>query len=190
MRDMIRAVIIVLAPFVLLSSCGGKPGDEGKPIAKVNDFVISEDSCRREMAASAYFQPIPGLSYADKKRFVDTQIRKELLIQEATKSGLDKGEAFRQTIERYWEQTLISSLVEQKSKDLEKDILVTQEEIEGRYRALVQAKPDLEPLEELAPEIGKEIREQKKTKALESWMDGLWAEADIKIYEENLQALR
>ncbi len=190
MRHMIRAMLIVLALFVLLSSCGGKPGDEGKPIAKVNDFVIVEDSFRQELSASAYFHNIPGLSNDDKKRFLDSQIRKELLIQEATRHGLDKGEAFRQTIERYWEQTLITALVGQKSKDLEKDILVTQEEIEGRYRALAQAKPDLAPLEELAPEIEKEIREQKKTKALESWIDSLWAEADIKIYEENLQALR
>jgi hypothetical protein len=164
-------MMVFLALFVLLSSCG-------------------EDSFRSELSASAYFHDIPGLSNDDKKSFLDNQIRKELLIQEATRHGLDKGEAFRQTIERYWEQTLISALVEQKSKDLEKDILVTREEIEGRYRELAQAKPDLAPLEELAPEIEKEIREQKKTEALESWIDSLWAEADIKIYEENLQALR
>lgn len=180
----------MVALFVLLSSCGEKPGDEGKPIAKVNDFVIVEDSFRRELSASAYFHNIPGLSNEDKKRFLDGQIRKELLIQEATKRGLDKGEAFRQTIERYWEQTLISALVEQKSKDLEKYILVTQKEIEDRYRELAKAKPKLAPLEELAPEIEKEIREHKKTKALESWIDSLWAEADIKIYEKNLQSLQ
>ena len=185
-----KALMVMVALFVLLSSCGGESGDEGKPIAKVNDFVIAEDSFRRELSASAYFHNIPGLSDEDKKRFLDGQIRKELLIQEATKRGLEKGEAFRQTIERYWEQTLISALVEQKSKDLEKYILVTQKEIEDRYRELAKAKPNLAPLEELAPEIEKEIREHKKTEALESWIDSLWAEADIKIYEKNLRSLQ
>jgi len=190
MRQMIRTMMVFLALFVLLSSCGRKQSEEGKPIAKVNDFVIVEDSFRHELAASAYFHDIPGLSNDDKKNFLDNQIRKELLIQEATKLGLARAEEFRQTIERYWEQTLISTLLEQKSIDLEKGIIVTREEIEGRYRALAQAKPDLAPLEELAPEIEKEIREQKKTKALESWIDSIWAEAEIVIYEDNLRALQ
>ena len=190
MRQMIRTMMVFLALFVLLSSCGGKQSEEGKPIAKVNDFIIAEDSFRRELAASAYFHNIPGLSNDDKKSFLDNQIRKELLIQEATQLGLERAEEFRQTIERYWEQTLISTLLEQKSIDLEKGIIVTREEIENRYRALAQVKPDLAPLEELAPEIEKEIREQKKTKALESWIDSLWAEAEIEIYEDNLRSLR
>ena len=190
MRQMTRTMMVFLALFVLVSFCGGKPGEEKKPIAKVNDFVISDDDFRRELAASAYLRDSAGLSYEDKRKFLDSQIRKELLIKEATKLGLDREEEFRQTIERYWEQTLIKALLQQKSKDLEKDIIVTQEEIESRYQEMAQTKGDLPPIEKLAPEIEKEIREQKKTKALESWIDSLWAEAKIKIYEENLRALR
>jgi hypothetical protein len=48
MRQMIRTMMVILALFVLVSFCGGKPGEEEKPIAKVNDFVIVDDSFRRE----------------------------------------------------------------------------------------------------------------------------------------------
>jgi hypothetical protein len=190
MKQTIRAVIFVLALFVLVSFCGGKPGEDKKPIAKVNDFVILDDHFRRELAASVYLRDSPGLSYEDKRKFLDVQIRKELLIKEATKLGLDREEEFRQTIERYWEQTLIRALLQQKSRDLEKDIIVTQEEIENRYREMSQTKGDLPPIEKLVPEILDEIREEKKTEALESWINGLWAEAEIKIYEDNLRSLR
>ena len=190
MKQTIRAVIFVLALFVLVSFCGGKPGEDKKPIAKVNDFVIVDDAFRRELAASAYLRDSPGLSYEDKKKFLDAQIRKVLLIREATELGLDREEEFRQTIERYWEQTLIKTLLQQKSRDLEKDIIVTQEEIENRYQEMAQKKGDLPPLEKLVPEILEEIREEKKTKELESWINGLWAEAEIEIYEDNLRALQ
>ncbi len=190
MRQMIRTMVVFLALFVLVSFCGGKPGEEKKPIAKVNDFVIVDDSFRQELAASAYLRDSPGLSYEDKKKFLEAQIRKKLLIREATELGLDREEEFRQTIERYWEQTLIKTLLQQKSRDLEKDIIVTQEEIENRYQEMAQKKGDLPPLEKLVPEILEEIREEKKTKALESWINGLWAEAEIEIYEDNLRSLR
>ena len=55
---------------------------------------------------------------------------------------------------------------------------------------MAQKKGDLPPLEKLVPEILEEIREEKKTKALESWINGLWAEAEIEIYEDNLRALQ
>ena len=190
MRQMIRTMVVFLALFVLVSFCGGKPGEEEKPIAKVNDFVIVDGSFRQELAASAYLRDSPGLSYEDKKKFLDAQIRKELLIREATELGLDREEEFRQTIERYWEQTLIKTLLQKKSRDLDKDIIVTQEEIENRYQEMAQKKGDLPPLEKLVPEILEEVREEKKTKALESWINGLWAEAEIEIYEDNLRALQ
>ena len=159
MRQMMRTVMVVLALFVLVSSCGEKPGEDKKPIAKVNDFVIAEENFRRELAASVNLRDIPGLSYEDRRRFLDVQIRKELLIQKATELGLDREEEFRQTIERYWEQTLIKGLLQKKSKDLEKEIIVTREEIEDRHREMAKTKSDLPSIESMAPETQKEIRE-------------------------------
>jgi hypothetical protein len=182
--------VVLLIMVVLVASCGKKSGDEGDRIAKINDHVITEKMFRRELAASAYFHNIAGLTFEDKKSFLGDQIRKELLIQEAVKRGFHKEEGFRQVIERYWEQTLISKLLQQRSAALEKDIIVTNEEIEARYRDVSRLKPDLPSMAEVRDKLGNDSREEKKTRALEAWVDSLGNKAEITVYENNLRSLR
>lgn len=73
---------------------------------------------------------------------------------------------------------------------LEKDIIVTRDEIETRYRHMSQSNPNLPSIEEHITGLEKEIREEKKTMALEGWVKDLWKEAEITIYEENLKSMR
>jgi len=175
---------------MLLNSCGKEPSQQSKPLAKVNNYVIEENNFRRELAASAYFHDIKGLSYEDKRKFLDSRIRKEILIQQATKLGLDREETFRQAIERYWEQTLISSLLQRKSAELEKEVIVTSDEVEKRYLEMKKTEAKLPPLAEMKEELAREIREEKKTSALEAWMKGLQDRAEVVVYEDNLRALQ
>jgi hypothetical protein len=186
-----NSLVVLLVGFLLLMlACKDKiPGDE-KPIAKVNDFVITERDFRREVSTSARFHHIIGLALADRREFLEGQIRKELLIQAAASQGLDKEEEFRQTIEGFWEQTLITTLLKREGARLEREIIVTREEMKERYGQMVEKNPRVRPFEEVLPDLERELREVKKTKALEAWVDSLWKNAKISIYEENLKALR
>jgi len=183
-------IVIVAGIMVLLCSCTGQGTNKSAPVAKVNDYVIASDDFRQVLARSAYFNDIVGLSLADKKRILDEEIRKELLIQEAIKLGLDKEPEFRQTIERYWEQTLIASLVKRQSASIQSRIIVTEDEIENRYRQMAQPGTELPPLADLRQKLEKEIRDEKQTKALEEWTEDLWKKAKINLNEENLSSLK
>jgi hypothetical protein len=182
--------VLVIGLLALMLSCGGEVSEEKKSVAKVNDYVITADAFRRELSASVRFHDVVGLTLEDKRDCLDSQIRKELLIQEASRLGLDREETFRQTIEAYWEQTLITALLKHQMARLEKEILVTRDEIEQHYRQLSQNDPNPAPLEEMKTLIEKAVREEKKTEATEKWIKDLWNAADITIYEENLKALR
>jgi hypothetical protein len=186
-----KNLIILLAGFLLLiPACkDNTPGDE-KPMARVNDFVITEKDFRREISTTVRFRQIMGLTMADKREFLDGQIRKELLIQVATSQGLDKEDGFREAIERFWEQTLITTLLRREGARLEREIIVTREEMKDRHGQMLEKNPLLPPFEEALPELEREIREMKKTKALEAWVEGLWKDGKITIYEENLKALK
>ena len=48
----------------------------------------------------------------DDKYFLDLEIGKQLLIQEAQRQGLDRNRTFMKTIERNWKQTLIKELLD------------------------------------------------------------------------------
>jgi len=170
--------------------CHGQTAEEEKPVAKVNDYVITEKAFRRELSSSARLSGIVAPGWEDKKGFLDEQIKKELLIQIAVARGLDKEEGFRESIENYWQQTLITALLKEQCSRLEKDIVVSREEIEARYRQMADSGPGLSPLCEMLPGIERQIREEKKTEALEKWVTGLAKEAKVHVFEENLRALR
>ena len=190
---MIRSIYILILAGIVASTCacGDRGASSGKPIARVNDYTISEEVFREALSNYASLNEIVGLSLEDKQRILDQEIRKELLIQAAIKQGLDKEPEFRQTIERYWEQTLIASLIKRQCGEVGNRVIVTEEEIVNRLKETT-AKPGTVPvsIDGLRAQAAKEIAEEKKTKLLDEWTDGLRKKADTKVYEENLRDIR
>jgi hypothetical protein len=80
----------------------------------INDRLISLERYKRlykhRMDSSYHIN--------NKKEFLDMLITKELLIQEAQKQGINKGEEFRMSIQDFYEQSLIKVLMEKKFSDL------------------------------------------------------------------------
>ncbi len=173
-----------------LASCASDETDQGKPVAKINDVVISQQDFVNRLTSLSRYRDVGALSPEDRLRLLEQEVDKELLIQEAIRMGLTREEAFRDAIERYWEQTLITTLIKRKTDSLEDKVLITSEEVENRYRELVKANPDLPSLNEIKDSLVTELREEKKTKAIEDWLAGLRREADIKIFKENLNPNR
>ncbi len=73
---------------------------------------------------------------------------------------------------------------------LEREIVVTREELEEQYRLIVQKNPAAAPFEEMLPALERQVREVKKTRAMDEWMEELRKGARITVHEENLKALR
>ncbi len=190
MKNFNKILILMVGMLVLAASCTKEPEVDQTPIAKVNDYVITGESIRRDLISFADRKDSPVLSYEDKKEFIDHQIRKELLIQEAVKRDLDKQEKFRQTIEIYWEQTLIATLLKEKSAELVKNTIITSEEIEARYKDMAQSRPRMPSLAEMTPELEREIRKEKETEAMGNWIENIRKNAKITMYEDNLRDLR
>jgi hypothetical protein len=185
----VRAVAILALFFVLAVGCTSETPQEGKPAAKVNDFVITIDLFRKRMADSTYYSDLGALSFKERKKLINREIEKELLIQEATRRNLHKREKFRQAMEKFWEQTLITDLIEQEMASLKGPDLITDEEVQRRYKEMSTNK-SVPPYEEVKDQIIKELLEDKKRQALENWVDGLRDEADITIYEDNIENMR
>ena len=185
-----RAAIFLGVLLLLLSGCSGNDADQGKPMAKVGDYVFTEKAFRERAAEWAYYQGIGALTQAKKRALLEQEIDKELLVQEAVRLKLHEDDQFRRTIENYWEQTLITFLLERKSKELKDSIIVTSEEVQARYKEIASQSQDTPPLEEMAESLEKELTEEKRTAAVEEWIKGLRSKTEIEIYEDNLKALR
>jgi hypothetical protein len=113
-------------------------------------------------------------------------IRKELLIQEAKKLNLDRKEKFIKTIERYWESTLIRDLMDLKCEEINKRIYVSEEEIEARYQEIKEMEDRVSPLSEIRDQVREALKEEKKTRLLEEWINDLRKKASVEINEDLL----
>ncbi len=178
--------LAVLSTLFVLTACS--PAREGtgddRTLATINDYHLSLDAFQRQLAAELELEADYKLTRAAQREFLQSLIRKELLLQEAVRRKLDRREAFTAAIEKYWESTLIRDLIDLKSQEISRAITVTEEEIDARYAALKQATPGIGPLDDERRErLRSELTAAKKTAHLESWIDGLQRNAAIEIDE-------
>ena len=97
-----------------------------KPFISVNDRIISEDEFNRMLERKP--------NYMNNDQFIDSVIERQLLIQEAVKLQINREESFRQSVENFYEQSLIKILVDRKLDAMV--VQVTDAELE-KYEALL-----------------------------------------------------
>ena len=186
MLKKITARLCLAIAVLLLGACSPAPDNSGndRTLATINDYSLSLGTFQRELASELELEKDYKLTEQAKREFLDTLISKELLIQEAVRRKLDREEAFVKAIEKYWESTLIRDLLSLKGQEISATIVVTQEEIEGHYRTLLTASPEIGPLtDELQAQLDQELKAAKKSKRLRAWIDQLRGAATIEIDE-------
>jgi hypothetical protein len=126
----IVAMVFIAFALFIFQFFAGKPDTEKNPAIIINDRVITVDELAKIRQAH------------DETRldFINTIITKELMIQEAQRSGIDREEAFRRSIQNFYEQSLVKTLMDRKFASL--NITVTDEEVD-RYYSMLDKKLDL-----------------------------------------------
>ena len=164
-----------------LFSCLQDKVEEGEILCRINEYNLPVDDFRSQLAEDLEFNSDFKLTEKAKRQFLEELIRKELLIQEAKKLKLDRKDKFIRAIERYWESTLIRDLMELKGEEISKRTYVSEEEIKARYKKMKILEGTLPPLSEIQDQITKELREEKRTRMLEEWIDDLRKKASVEI---------
>ncbi len=180
-----RKVTIILMATILLFLFIGCSSDNGADqpgiLATINNFQLTQDEFQRKLVKEIEYSNSYKATIDAKKEFLASIIKKELLIQEAARLGLDKRKDFILAIEKYWEATLIKHLMEEKNQEIHELTLVTENEIKQKYEKLKSSKKGLPPLDQIEKEIADELFEAKKTAILNDWITSLHKEAKIHI---------
>ncbi len=103
-----------------------------KPAITINDRIISED----ELQGLLDRKPV----HMSRDQHIESLILNELLIQEAIRQEINQEESFRQSVENYYEQSLVKILLDRQFDSF--DVAVSKEEIE-KYRQLMQSRVTL-----------------------------------------------
>ena len=112
--------------------------DDDKAVAVVNEEPITLRNFQKEIALRSKQNPAYEITPSAIEGQLDTIIDRRLMIQEAMKMGLASDEDFIRTIQTFWEQTLIRELIENKNREWEERLFVTEQEITDYYRKAQQ----------------------------------------------------
>ena len=117
----IAAILTIALGLILFQHFTDRPVTDKQPAIVINDRVITVEEL-------AKLTPPHDESRQD---FISSIITKELLIQEAQRSGIDREEPFRRSIQSFYEQSLVKVLMDRKFASL--NIAVSDDEVEKYY---------------------------------------------------------
>ncbi|MFC1658856.1 hypothetical protein ACFL1D_05690 [Candidatus Omnitrophota bacterium] len=168
-------VIIVIAFLFAGSGCAR----EEKPAIIIGDIRISAKDFDSAFRASIY----AGVADAATKRgdFLETFISRKLLLKEAEELGLDRDVRFLQSIQLFWEQSLLKLTLANKIKQLAVGVQVDEREIEEYYQRHKEVDYADKPLSEVYEQIKMSLFRQKQNQAVEDWVVSLRNNTKIDI---------
>jgi hypothetical protein len=126
----IMVVMVVALALIVVQFFEGRPDTRKKPAIIINDKVITLDE----------FAGMKPSHDEHRAEFINSLIARELLIQEAQRTGIDKEENFRRSLQGFYEQSLVKVLMDRKFSSLK--VTVSDDEI-SKYSALLGKKLDL-----------------------------------------------
>ena len=189
---LVYPLLLLIMVIAFIHGCSKGKGGEGEVVATINKEPLKLEDFQREMALRSKQDPSYKITPQAIDEQMDTIIDRRLMVQEAMKMGLTSNKDFVRTIQNFWEQTLIRELIEAKNKEWEKRLFVTDKEIRDYYENMrTMAKKDtidLPPLQTLYDQIKRDILQQKRTTALESWLKEVREKAVIEVNENLLDA--
>lgn len=187
MKNIFIAIISVPVFILSLLGCADDRSGNERVLARINDYELSLNEFDRQLFSEMEMDPEFKLTVKAKKAFLEQLIRKELMIQEAVRLKMDREEKFVKAIERYWQSTLIRDLLLHRGDDINQTTYISQAEIEARYLQMKKEEETDLDLKKVKDQIIAELKEEKKTKKLQNWVNDLRKNATIEIDQELLQ---
>ncbi len=176
--------VIVLSVSVSLFGCASDKDEQ--VIAKVNEEPIYLKDFKRELTFMAKQNPSLEVDKETVYDLMDTLIKRQLIIQEAMKRDMAEDPGFVDTIKSFWEQTLIRNFIEYKIKEFDMYVFVTDAEVETYYDKLQDGDMAIPPLGEAYNQIKDMIEQEKKSRALDDWLEKERKGSRIQIEKEIL----
>ena len=119
------------------SACGRRSIKDNKEVvAYVNEEPIYANELEKGMAFKARQDPEFKFCPETERDQLEVIIEKKLIIQEAVEKGLAREDKFVDTIQTFWEQTLIRDFIDSKKEEFKDALSVTDDDIKYYYNRL------------------------------------------------------
>lgn len=123
-------------------------------LATIGNYPIYKE----DLVSEAELYPPAYRKTVTKEDMLNDLIKKKIMLMEAQRQGLDKKPEFLKMVQRFWEQSLLRSLLDKKSKEILSPLKGTEEE-----------------------------KHKKASQIMQEWVDGLGKNVKIRINKEALE---
>ena len=174
-----RLPVLIISLSFIAGCSFGNSNAENKIVAQINKYKMTTEDLKYEFKNVSYDEIERIKTENGIRQYLESFIEKEVLLQEAQRQGVDKEKAFMKSIEKYWEQALLKTLLERKSREISGIIHVYDSEIEDYCRDFGEGAS----LSKVKNEIRNIIKKKKEEDAMNAWINELKNKSYIKINE-------
>lgn len=176
--------VAVVSLILLCLGCSSSTAPAEKLVAKVGPATITQHEFEDAYKTSVYSQQS---SLTARNDFLKVLINRKLILLDAEKRGLDQRQDFLAMIQNFWEQSLLTMALNEKSKELSSvDGDVSPVEIQEAYDMMVKEGRTVKPLNDSYPQIQEMVKKKHETERFNQWINGLQKNTNVETYQENL----
>ena len=176
-----RTLIMVMMCLVFCCEMGCSPKE--KPALSIGSINISA----QEFEAAYKDGKIQTGRDLSRKEFLDLYINRKLFLKEAEALGLDKDPLFLQSLQLFWEQSLMKSIIARKINESTVVIRISDKEILDFYDRHKDTDFAGKQLDEVKTQIKVLLFQVKQKIELQNWMKNLRARTTVTIDYDQLQ---
>jgi len=178
---------LLIGLICLVFSAGGcyeVPDEEPSPVAlTIDGMTVTVDEFNTGWGQAQF----AGTNAPSSRReFLDQLIQRRLLLREASDNGLDRDPRFLQSVELFWQQSLLKLMLDRKMREISVMTEVEESEIRAYFDAHKDDYPD-KTLDQMRDRIRFLLSRIKQQEALESWLRELRNGASVEVRDDLLQ---
>lgn len=169
---------VLLVPLVFVLGCVKAPVQEDV-VVKINDRVVACEEFEEGFMQSAY--ALRQDKIEARKDYLDNLISQKLIVQYAVAKGFDKQKDFLRSVERFWEQSLMTVALGVKTKEITGAMRVHDDNVRRLYDQMIREGVTAKSYEEMYPQIKWQAERQLESQLLNDWLDKNRKAARIEI---------
>lgn len=170
-----RSLLLTIGIILIFSVCGCSKKE--KAAIKIGNIEISAKEFNDALKTSEFAAGDPN----QRKLFLENYISRRLILQEAEKLGMDRDPQFLQSIQLFWEQSLLKLALARKINELTFSTRVDDAEVRSFYEKYKEKDFTGKELSEVYDSIKLLISKVKQRKAIQNWTNSLERQAKIQI---------
>jgi hypothetical protein len=170
-----KKLMVIMGVVLLLTGWGCAKKE--KAAIRIGEIQVTAEEFAEAFKASQF----AGAGEAARGEFLDTFISRKLILKEAEELGLDKDARFLQSIQLFWEQSLLKLILANKVKELAVTIGVDDREIEDYFQSRKEQDYADKELSEVYEQIKLFLFRQKQARAIQDWVSSLEDKTKIEI---------